>query len=188
MFSNKEANAAGIYEINFIVNGERKSVVIDDFLPVYINPGYTNNGVTCFAHSNGGVEIWASLLEKAWAKLHGSYSIVTSGNPSEAFACLTEKMCESIDHDSTTKVDFWKQVVDGTHRSYLMSCSVNNSLSKEEKQGLSYHHAYALLSVHNEKDKDGNHLKLLQIRNPWGRGEWTGDWGDDSNLWYPELK
>jgi calpain-15 len=97
-------------------------------------------------------------------------------------------MCESLQHDSTTKADFWKQVVDGSQRSYLMSCSVNNSLSAEVKQGLTYHHAYALLSARNEKDKDGNHLKLLEVRNPWGSGEWTGDWGDDSDLWYPELK
>lgn len=24
---------------------------------------------------------------------------------------------------------------------------------------------------------------MLKIRNPWGRGEWTGDWGDKSDLW-----
>jgi len=26
------------------------------------------------------------------------------------------------------------------------------------------------------------------MRNPWGDGEWTGDWSDGSNLWTPELK
>jgi len=26
--------------------------------------------------------------------------------------------------------------------------------------------------------------KLLEFRNPWGAGEWTGDWGDKSDKWY----
>lgn len=31
-------------------------------------------------------------------------------------------------------------------------------------------------------------LRLAKIRNPWGTGEWTGDWSDHSPLWTPELK
>lgn len=26
------------------------------------------------------------------------------------------------------------------------------------------------------------------MRNPWGKGEWTGDWSDKSDLWTPEIK
>ena len=26
------------------------------------------------------------------------------------------------------------------------------------------------------------------MRNPWGTGEWTGDWSDNSNLWTPAIK
>merc|ERR1712070_441635 len=29
----------------------------------------------------------------------------------------------------------------------------------------------------------GKTYRLLQIRNPWGQGEWTGDWSDKSDLW-----
>jgi hypothetical protein len=31
---------------------------------------------------------------------------------------------------------------------------------------------------------------LLHIRNPWGEGEWTGPWSDNSPLWeqYPDIK
>jgi len=34
-------------------------------------------------------------------------------------------------------------------------------------------------------DKFGNAIKLVQLRNPWGRFEWFGDWGDNSDLWTP---
>ena len=30
--------------------------------------------------------------------------------------------------------------------------------------------------------------RLVKLRNPWGKGEWKGDWGDDSWLWTPYLK
>jgi Calpain family cysteine protease len=29
---------------------------------------------------------------------------------------------------------------------------------------------------------------LCQLRNPWGSGEWTGDWSDNSPLWTEELR
>lgn len=30
--------------------------------------------------------------------------------------------------------------------------------------------------------------RLLKIRNPWGTGEWEGDWSDDSDLWTDCLR
>lgn len=47
---------------------------------------------------------------------------------------------------------------------------------------------YSLLGAFDEKDKAGNPLKLLRVRNPWGHGEWTGNWSDESDSWYPELE
>jgi len=28
----------------------------------------------------------------------------------------------------------------------------------------------------------------MHIRNPWGYGEWKGDWADDSELWTTRMK
>lgn len=30
--------------------------------------------------------------------------------------------------------------------------------------------------------------RLVKLRNPWGKGEWKGDWSDNSNLWTPQLR
>ncbi len=35
---------------------------------------------------------------------------------------------------------------------------------------------------------EGQELRLLKIRNPWGFAEWNGDWSDNSPLWNEELR
>ena len=44
--------------------------------------------------------------------------------------------------------------------------------------GLITGHAYTVTKV-----LDLNGKKLIRIRNPWGQGEWTGAWSDNSEKW-----
>lgn len=62
--------------------------------------------------------------------------------------------------------------------------------SKEllEKLGLVGNHSYGLLDVREVTLADGSTEKLVKLRNPWGDFEWNGDWGDESDLWTPELE
>jgi len=68
LFYNKEANAAGCYLIKFYVNGVPTGIMIDDLF-------LTNGTKLCFSQCKGG-EFWVPLIEKAWAKLLGSYTRV----------------------------------------------------------------------------------------------------------------
>ncbi len=49
---------------------------------------------------------------------------------------------------------------------------------EQESNGIYKGHAYSLLRLFSEGD-----LKLISLRNPWGKGEWRGDWSDRSPLW-----
>ncbi|EDQ86571.1 uncharacterized protein MONBRDRAFT_33774 [Monosiga brevicollis MX1] len=49
--------------------------------------------------------------------------------------------------------------------------------------GLVSGHAYSLIGVY--KSKRGH--RLIQLRNPWGELEWTGDWSDNSPLWTSDM-
>jgi calpain-15 len=71
LFVNTEANKEGVYGIIMTKNGEKQMIVVDDLIPSMDNE-------TVFSHANGP-ELWVILLEKAWAKLHGSYERIIGG-------------------------------------------------------------------------------------------------------------
>ncbi len=54
--------------------------------------------------------------------------------------------------------------------------------------GLVDAHAYSLIAAKEIKNDLGKPIRLLQIRNPWGKKEWTGDWSDSSKLWTENCK
>lgn len=53
--------------------GEWVPVVIDDWIPC------ESPGKPAFATSRKGNELWVSILEKAYAKMHGSYEALEGG-------------------------------------------------------------------------------------------------------------
>ena len=70
---------------------------------------------------------------------------------------------------------------------FLLGCGSPTRADDSEENtsalGIVQSHAYSLLDL---KEVDGH--KLLQLRNPWGRKEWQGDWADNSPLWTRRLK
>eukprot|EP00913_Durusdinium_trenchii_P034739 g32497.t1 len=69
---------------------------------------------------------------------------------------------------------------------HVLSCRIyahDKSVEAKLPNGLVCNHAYALLQVLEETLDNGDPVKLVQCRNPWGTGEWKGDWADFA----PEL-
>ena len=48
--------------------------------------------------------------------------------------------------------------------------------------GLLLNHAYSLLGVFeiDSKEKTGEKIRLVLLRNPWGKKEWEGAWSTNS--------
>jgi hypothetical protein len=59
--------------------------------------------------------------------------------------------------------------------------------SRVDENGLVKNHDYSLIEIH-EMIYRGQFLRLLKLRNPWGKVEWKGDWSDSSKLWTTELR
>jgi calpain-15 len=90
-FYTKEVNKAGIYLMSFYINGKETPVYVDEFLPV------NTNDQPCFTNSNGE-ELWVVLLEKAWAKLVGSYASIHGGWTNFTAEHLLGVSTETINH------------------------------------------------------------------------------------------
>jgi hypothetical protein len=83
-FLTQTTNSAGCYAIQFIIDGQPRTIVIDDYFP-FIK---TKAGKEVFAfakNKNDSKELWVQLVEKAWAKLCGSYEAAEMGRTGEFF-------------------------------------------------------------------------------------------------------
>jgi len=69
------------------------SVIIDDYLPV------KSNGTPAFCKSHDQ-ELWAMLLEKAFAKLHGNFDAMAAGKSGMALHHLTGYPSLDFMHDN----------------------------------------------------------------------------------------
>lgn len=140
------------------------------------------------AKSDDG-ELWVMLLEKAWAKLHGSYGRTTIGWSSHPSMHLTGNPAYKLTHSEYEPDEIWNRLKSFDLKNYSMT-SLSNYDSQGDissSHGVVYSHVYALIDVY-EIHHQGEDIRLVKMRNPWGNKEWEGDWSDNSDKWTRQLK
>ena len=65
----------------------------------------------------------------------------------------------------------------------LQGVSCNSDSEKPMPNGLVAGHAYGIQQVRQTSQNE----VLVQLRNPWGQGEWKGAWCDSDPRWTPEM-
>jgi Calpain family cysteine protease len=166
-------------------------------------------------------QLWPALIEKAYAKAHGSYQQLSGGYIAEGLQDLTGAPTEtyvfqvaSVDLDA-----FWMKLLSFHSAGFLMGVATYSG-----GDGLVGGHAYSVLDVldipntivgeqskltdyfSSNPHESGNicnesscssdfklhderkALRLVRIRNPWGRREWKGDWSTESERWTRALR
>nr|XP_021324020.1 calpain-3-like isoform X1 [Danio rerio] len=159
-------NYAGIFHFQFWRYGEWVDVVIDDRLPTYKNK-------LVFTRSGQNNEFWSALMEKAYAKLHGSYEALKGGNSLEAMEDFTGGVTEFYEITEAPK-ELYNIMRKALKRGSLMGCAIDTLVPTAQRtktaSGLVRGHAYSVTGVEQGKRKDGKDLmiRLVRVRDPWG--------------------
>lgn len=174
---------AGIFRFRFWSYGHWIEVLVDDRLP-------TKYEKLIYMHSQERSEFWSALLEKAYAKLNGSYESLTGGLTIEALTDFTGGVAARHVLRDETPPDLFQIMLKAMNNGALMGCSIDAEASAREQQlpnGLLIGHAYSITDVRlidvKTSSKSGQ-IQMIRVRNPWGDDhEWKGAWSDRSDEW-----
>ncbi|XP_041281076.1 calpain-13-like [Onychostruthus taczanowskii] len=166
---------AGIFHFRFWQYGEWVDVVIDDRLP-FLNGRYLS------VHPRTSNEFWPSLLEKAYAKLQGSYQNLNGGYLSDALVDFTGGV--QVQFSLKDPPPDLEEILKAADKSRcLMGCSTSTQMRNIElRNGIVQGHAYTVTGAVKIPYKNG-WKHIIRIWNPWGHGEWKGPWSDNSPQW-----
>ncbi|KAH8098913.1 STAS domain containing protein [Aureococcus anophagefferens] len=104
-------------------------------------------------------DIWALLIEKAFAKMIGSYPRLDAPHAERSPA-------------------FFGALESWSSSKYLIAASIRGRRREgRRRDGLVETHAYGVLACMQA---------LVQLRNPWGDHEWKGSWSKGSKEWYED--
>lgn len=94
------------------------------------------------------------------------------------------------DRDLTlNRDDFFHRLCAWDKANYIMACGSEDGSDRTSKQGIVQGHAYTLLKC--VEKPGGANVDLVEVRNPWGKGEFSvGKWTDEGSGWseHPEVK
>eukprot|EP00727_Mastigamoeba_balamuthi_P000564 m51a1_g10504 putative calpain-9 isoform 1 (753) ;mRNA; f:148142-151278 len=176
----------GFYVVRFFRNRTRVDVVVDDALPY---DKFKNEPI--FGRNRNPQELWVSIIEKAYAKVCGSYYSMETGNESDGLVDLTGGVSFTLmlnERGTATAEQVWKLLCSYQARGYLMGCANNR---QEQVLGIVPNHAYGILGLYDIPTVSMGTVLLVRVRNPWGDVEWKGAWSDNSPQWglvHPSIK
>lgn len=116
-----------------------------------------------------GPELWAMLLEKAYAKMKGSYKDIAWGNTGAAIELLTGKGAQTITPSSLSDEKLAETIQGAIDQHRSVACATKDiekepeDVKKLAPANVVGKHAYAAISA-SKADK------TITLQNPWGAG------------------
>ena len=186
LFVTDSISPRGRYVIRLFKQSLPKTIAVDDFFPCHMHamqkvdefghpkPGeMVAAGSPCFSDSASG-ELWVMLLEKAWAKLHGSYERIEAGSTGNALSDLTgaphfdirwRQGEESLGFGRLDVDSAWAALRTAEAQQFPLAASMPSIVTHDMQRdfGLVEKHAYAILET---RELDGGELRLVKCVRP----------------------
>lgn len=227
VFVTAETNPEGVFCVRLWSDDRWVWYFLDATLPTYAGSHKTSNSDKCWAGAPNASEgkyalpvsvrslamneFWPCLLEKAWARAHGSYAAIEANRVGEADIFSSFPLMRFLPHSipcpplrlADAPDMQWATLERYAARKWPMTISAKPMASSNSRagrggrsgdgvdtDGIVRNHAFSLLRVFSFFDATKNQtVRLLELRNPHGGGEWTGAYSDtDLSRWTPALR
>jgi hypothetical protein len=124
------------------------------------------------------------ILEKAWAKIFGSYKRIENGFAVEAIKALTQAPVDLLPHAGQgfdfSKENFWAALTDAARKRHPLVAGSGSDTTNNIALG----HVYAVLGA-KSMDINGSSHRVVHLFNPWAFSKYTGQVPSRLN---PELR
>ena len=195
-FVDASHGANGFYAVRFFVEDPSSDddwavVLVDDRLPCGAD------GKPCFARSPVEGVLWASILEKAFAKFRGSYEAIHAGggaSAEEGLTFLTGGLAKEVDLTTADGAAalaggggaLWQQLMEAWGSGHVIGCrhkSESAAPPELQEKGLVANATYCVV-VGGETSQG----KLVRVRGLVGWPEWNGAWNDEDPRWTNQMR
>jgi len=161
---------SGAYPVRLCIDGEWRVIIVDDLFP-------RRRGSSGLAFAKAKrQQLWVPLIEKAYAKAHGSYSAIEAGQVDEGLAAITGAPTEMLYMQPEWKRgggggsskrkrsaeeelagvqlyrgELWAKILSAAEQGFLLAAGCSKSEPAEQdaarQMGLLPSHAYSCLAV-----------------------------------------
>ena len=148
MFLTTEINEAGVYGIKMYKNGAPIVVVLDDHI-------VCRNSIPVFTQANGN-ELWVLLLEKAWAKIHGSFDRIVAGMAHTTMRDMSG--APGYEYIISETEDMFEKIMEADQKNHCIAagCGQEDSDKAALKElGLVTEHSYGIIAAAVVVGSDG---------------------------------
>jgi hypothetical protein len=156
-----------------LLTGQPVNIAVDDFVPVI------GMDRPAFVGTSKSRMMWPLIMEKAWAKMFGTFKAVEGGVSHEAMRAFTQAPVEIVAHrdlafpeDVSTPEMIWQQLMLATEKKYPMAA--NSIIENTTYHGLAKGHSYAVLEASISTLTNGSNVRTVLLYNPWGKTDYKG--------------
>ena len=146
--------------------------VIDNYFPVSKETGET---IFCDSPTKN---LWAILLEKAWAKANFGYGNIVKGLTSEVFDAFTPFITIPINVPKEDSESLWESLKVVEKNNCIMTATIKEGTPGLEDVGLIKNYSFIFISVN-----EINNIKFVKMWNPFNESFWKGDYCFESEKW-----
>jgi len=130
--------------------------------------------------------MWPQVLEKAWAKVKGSYETSSGGYLATGIRALVG--CPVFMYDDINNTDdYYNLMKEAEDVDYLVAISTLDEGYFSDQYGLLPGHQYTVLALFTLEETDGTENEMILMRNPWKESYYSGEWDHTDSRWTSSL-